>query len=124
VVASLRKEGDPKDFAMPVHMRLGLSGARIEVTAILNTRADENFISYRFLLKARWEPTRSLEQPIKFVNGQVTTCFAILNLDTTVINTQREEKNYPLRFYIINMTRFKAILGKSWLWKEDPIILS
>jgi hypothetical protein len=53
VVASLRKERDPKDFAMPVHIRLGLSGARIKVTAILNTRVDKNFISYRFLLKAR-----------------------------------------------------------------------
>jgi hypothetical protein len=68
VVASLRKEGDPKDFAMPVHMRLGLSGARIEVIAMLNIGADENFISYRFLLKARWELTRSLEQPVKFIN--------------------------------------------------------
>jgi hypothetical protein len=124
VVASLRKEGDPKDFAMPVRMRLGLSGARIEVTAMLDTGADENFISYRFLLEAGWEPTRSLEQPVKFVDGQVTTCFAILNLDTTVIDTQGEEKNYPLRFYVINMTGFEAILGKSWLWKEDPMILS
>jgi hypothetical protein len=53
VVASLRKEGDPKDFTMPVRMRLGLSGARIEVTAMLDTGADKNFISYRFLLEAR-----------------------------------------------------------------------
>jgi hypothetical protein len=69
VVASLRKEGDPKDFAMPVRMRLGLSGARIEVTAMLDMGADENFISYRFLLEAGWEPIRSLEQPVKFVDG-------------------------------------------------------
>jgi hypothetical protein len=61
IVASLRKEGDLKDFAMPVYMRLGLSRARIEVTAMLDTGADENFISYRFLLEAGWEPTRSLE---------------------------------------------------------------
>jgi hypothetical protein len=53
MVASLRKERDPKDFAMPVRMRLGLSRARIEVIAMLDIGADENFISYRFLLKAR-----------------------------------------------------------------------
>jgi hypothetical protein len=53
VVASLRKKGDPKDFTMPVHIRLGLSRARIKVTAMLNTGADKNFISYRFLLEAR-----------------------------------------------------------------------
>jgi hypothetical protein len=86
VVASLRKEGDLKDFAMPVRMRLGLSGARIEVTAMLDIGADENFISYRFLLEAGWELIRSLEQSVKFVDGQVITCFAILNLDTTVID--------------------------------------
>jgi hypothetical protein len=115
VVASLRKEGDPKDFAMPVCMRLGLSRARIKVTAMLDIGVDKNFISYRFLLKARWEPTKSLEQPIKFINRQVITCFVILNLNITVINTQGEEKNYPLQFYIINIIRFEAILGKSWL---------
>jgi hypothetical protein len=52
VVASLRKEGDPKDFTMPIRIRLDLSRARIEVTAILDTGADKNFISYRFLLEA------------------------------------------------------------------------
>jgi hypothetical protein len=61
VVASLRKEGDLKDFTIPVCMRLGLSGVRIKITAILDTEADENFISYRFLLEAGWELTRSLE---------------------------------------------------------------
>jgi hypothetical protein len=60
-MASLRKKGDPKDFTMPVRMRLGLSRARIKVIAILDIGADENFISYRFLLEAGWEPTRSLE---------------------------------------------------------------
>jgi hypothetical protein len=53
MMASLRKEEDLKDFTIPVHIRLGLSEARIKVTAILNTEADKNFISYRFLLKAR-----------------------------------------------------------------------
>jgi hypothetical protein len=68
MVASLRKERDLKDFTMLVYIRLGLSRARIEITAILNIEADENFISYRFLLEARWELTRSLEQPVKFIN--------------------------------------------------------
>jgi hypothetical protein len=53
VVASLRKERDPKDFVILVYIRLNLSRVKIEITAILNIRADENFISYRFLLKAR-----------------------------------------------------------------------
>jgi hypothetical protein len=53
VVASLRKERDLKNFAIPVYMRLSLSGARIEVIAMFNTGVDKNFISYRFLLKAR-----------------------------------------------------------------------
>jgi hypothetical protein len=61
VVASLRKEEDLKDFVMSVCMRLGLSRARIEVTAMLDIGVDENFISYRFLLEAGWELTRSLE---------------------------------------------------------------
>jgi hypothetical protein len=51
-VASLRKKRDPKDFTIPVRIRLSLSRARIKVTAMLNTEADKNFISYRFLLKA------------------------------------------------------------------------
>jgi hypothetical protein len=124
MIASLRKKGDPKDFAIPVHIRLGLSRARIKVIAMFDTEADKNFISYRFLLEARWKPTKSLEQPVKFINRQVTTCFVILNLNTTIINIQGEEKNYLLQFYVINITRFEAILEKSWLWKEDPIILS
>jgi hypothetical protein len=86
VVASLRKEGDPKDFTMLVYIRLGLSKARIKVTAMLDTEADKNFISYRFLLKAGWKPTRSLEQPVKFIDRQVITYFVILNLDIMVIN--------------------------------------
>jgi hypothetical protein len=53
MMASLRKEGDPKDFIMLVCIRLSLSRARIKVIAMLNTRADKNFISYRFLLEAR-----------------------------------------------------------------------
>jgi hypothetical protein len=53
VVASLRKEGDLKDFTISVYIRLGLSRVRIKVTAMLDTEADKNFISYRFLLKAR-----------------------------------------------------------------------
>jgi hypothetical protein len=68
VVASLRKKKDLKDFAMPVYIRLGLSRVRIKVTAMLDIGVDENFISYRFLLEAGWEPTRSLEQSVKFVN--------------------------------------------------------
>jgi hypothetical protein len=52
-VASLRKEGDLKDFAMLVRIRLSLSRARIKVIAMLNTEANKNFISYRFLLEAR-----------------------------------------------------------------------
>jgi hypothetical protein len=52
-MASLKKEGDLTDFVMLVYMRLGLSRARIEVTAMLNMGVDENFISYRFLLEAR-----------------------------------------------------------------------
>ncbi|QKX63169.1 uncharacterized protein TRUGW13939_10338 [Talaromyces rugulosus] len=109
---------------MPIHIRLNLPEARSEVTAMLDTGADENFILYRFLLEAGWELTRNLEQPVKFVDGQVTTCFAILNLDTTVIDTKGREKNYPLWFYVINMTGFEAILGKTWLWDEDPMILT
>jgi hypothetical protein len=61
VVASLRKKGDLKDFTMLVCMRLGLSRARIEVIAMLDIGVDENFISYRFLLKAGWKPTKSLK---------------------------------------------------------------
>jgi len=92
VVASLRKKGDLKGFAIPIHVKLKISGARIDVTAMLDTGADVNFISYRLLLEAGWEPTRSLEQPVEFVDGQITSCFAILNLNTIVINTKREEK--------------------------------
>jgi hypothetical protein len=51
-MASLRKKEDPKDFAMLVYIRLGLSRVRIKVTAILDIEVDKNFISYRFLLEA------------------------------------------------------------------------
>jgi hypothetical protein len=53
VVASLRKEGDLKDFAILVYIRLGLSGVRIKVIAMLDIEVDENFIFYRFLFEAR-----------------------------------------------------------------------
>jgi hypothetical protein len=52
VIASLRKEKDLKNFTMLVCIRLGLSRVRIEVTAILDIEADENFIFYRFLFEA------------------------------------------------------------------------
>jgi hypothetical protein len=68
VVASLRKERDLKDFAILVCIRLDLSRTRIEVIAMLNTEINKNFISYRFLLEARWELIKSLEQSIKFIN--------------------------------------------------------
>lgn len=109
---------------MPINVKLGISGARINVTAMLDTGADINFISYRLLLEAGWEPTRSLEEPIKFIDRQITSCFAILDLDTTVIDIDGEEKNRTLQFYIINIAGFDLILGKTWLWEEDPMILS
>jgi hypothetical protein len=53
MVASLRKERDLKDFAILVCIRLSLSRVRIKVIAMFDTEVDKNFISYRFLLKAR-----------------------------------------------------------------------
>lgn len=109
---------------MPIRVKVTLPKAAPEVTAMLDTGADENFMSLRFLLEAGWKPTRNLRRPVGFVDGQTTTCFDILDLDTTLTDTKGQQKSYSLKFYVIDMTGFDVILGKRWLWDEDPMILT
>ena len=120
----MRSKADKKNFAMPIQVKVTLPKAAPEVAAMLDTGADENFMSLRFLLGAGWKPTRNLKRPVEFVDGQTTTCFDILDLDTTLTDTKGQQKNYSLKFYVIDMTGFDVILGKGWLWDEDPIILT
>ena len=109
---------------MPIDLSFRDKLIKVDTVAMLDTGADENFIAYDLLRGADWEPPSKPLAPIKFVDGTLTKNYGTVSFDTTITDMKGKQRTRKIEYVIINMTGFDVILGKPWLYEEEPMILS
>lgn len=109
---------------MPIDLTLNLPKSVCQTTGMLDTGGDLNFIAYHLLLGTGWQPPQKLLPPVEFVDGTSTASYGEITIPISITDCRDKTKAYEQTFTVINMTGFDVILGKPWLYYEEPMITS
>lgn len=122
MVASLRNPAEGKGFGVQTTITVDLPKGLVAANALIDTGADNEFVSYRFLLENGVKLDGEMLTPSRFIDGQLTPRYGIIDLPVTIPDAEGKEKKSSRRFNVINMVGCDLILGMDWLQLENPVI--
>jgi hypothetical protein len=124
----LRYSEDPGAFPVLGTVNLLVNGAKYPVKALLDTRADDNFISFQHLSQHQIPMTNDQMQPlvrVRYADGTPAACYGDLEATSEISDWENETRSFEVKYYVINLHHndYQAILGRRWLAQVDPDIV-
>jgi hypothetical protein len=97
------------------------SSQNIPITALINSRAQGNFVSSKFTSKHKLQ-TRKIDQPIRVSNADGTPNESGSIYDSVQLNALIDGKECEFEAYVTGIGSKDLILGYSWLQQNNPDI--
>lgn len=115
------KSQSERSIVVPIHILDQRTSITPKTSALVDSGADDNFISAHYVLKTKI-PTTKLEKPIPVKNVDGTPNKE--GFITHIVNLRFQIEGRPQKhiLYVIGIKSWDLILGIPWLSSENPII--
>src|SRR5690625_1298458 len=108
----MRSADNSKENTLLIDTELKLLLSKIQIKALIDSDAHEEFISHRLLLEKNYNVDFFMKKSIRFINDQYTKCYEVTELFARVKNFEDYTTKFSLRFNIINMMSYDVIIER------------
>jgi hypothetical protein len=94
-----------------------VNGAKYLVKALLDTRVDNNFISFQYFSQHQIPMTNDQMQPpvrVRYADGTPATCYGDLEATSEISDWENETRSFEVKYHVIDLhhNNYQAILGR------------